>query len=177
MSESPTFKLSVTSGKKTIEIPISYESLASFISSYPDRPDSATLFELAASHPSSYVREQVAYKENLSEATVEILKQDSSINVLRCLARTESFRKYAHLEDVLRFVSLDPELAQSVASYFESYEQVEPSKIIDALSKSTDPGILYSLVSNYSTPKKVVKSFTNHADPHIAGEAKARMNN
>lgn len=177
MSDSPTFKLSVTSGKKTVEIPISYESLASFISSYPDRPDSADLFELAASHQSSYVREQVAYKENLSETTVEILKKDSSINVLRCLVRTQAFRRYAHLEDVQRFISLDPELAQSVASYFESYEQVEPSKVIELLSKSTDPGVLYSLVSNYSTPKKVIKSFVGHPDPHIAGEAKSRMSN
>ncbi len=175
MKDQAHFFITIKLNEKIVEFPLSYESLGSLISSYIDDAAGNELFEAAATHPSSSVREQVAYKENLSEAAVEILKKDKSINVLRCLARTQAFRKYATFEDVERLISLDVEVAQSIASYHESFELIESSKIIEILLKSSDPSVLASLASNYSTPKKITKTLLNYPDPYVANEAKSRM--
>ena len=82
------YKLIVSDGKEVVcSTNLSYEALASVLNSHPDTEDSSDFFEAMASHPAAYVRETVAYKDRLNQATVNKLASDTSINVLRNLSK------------------------------------------------------------------------------------------
>ncbi len=170
------YKLGVYEGDKEVyQGALSYEEMMSVISSCPDSPSNQALFEFAAFHPSSTVREYVASKDNLSSKTVEILSADKSINVLRSLVRSSSFKKLASDKLLVELIRLDFEIARNIADYYEQYEMADSSKLIAALLESTDPAVLTSLAGNYSTPKKIIKELANNSDPYVANTAKNRL--
>jgi hypothetical protein len=174
--KSYSFKLGIYDGD--IEVhqgALSYEEVTAVISSCPDTPSNQALFEFAASHPSSTVREYVASKDNLSSKAVEILSADKSINVLRSLVRSSSFKKYATDKLLINLIQLDFEIARNIADCHEQFEMADSAKLIAALLEATDPAILNSLAGNYSTPKKSIKELANHSDPYVANTAKDRL--
>ncbi len=171
-----SFKLGIYDGDKEVfQGVLSYEEVTSVISSCEDSQSNQVLFEFAASHPSSTVRESVASKDNLSSKTVEILSADKSINVLRSLVRSSAFRKNASDKLLIDFIHLDFEIARSIADCYEQFDMADSAKLIAALLESTDPAILTSLLGNYSTPKKVIKELVNNSDPYVANMAKDRL--
>jgi len=176
MSDKLVFKIVVEQGGKQVySKSLGYEEVSNFVSSARDAKENHALFSLAAQHPSSVVRENIAYKDNLDEETVKVLLMDKSVNVLRNLSRTETFRKCATVEDIQRLIDMDIEMAQNVANYFESYEQVDSSDICRMLMATDDPSISYTLADNYNTPKKILKELVKHNDSHVANEAKRRL--
>ncbi len=167
------YKLIVSNGKEVIHTSnLSYEALASVISSHPDTESSAELFEVMASHPAAYVRETVAYKDRLSHATVDILANDSSINVLRNLSRSAAFREHASFETVQKLLALDVEIAQNIANNLEGFEQCDMGKLATLLSEHQDLGVLAALAGTYNAPKKILKALAAHPDPYVAFQAK-----
>ena len=171
-----SFKLGIYDGDKEVfQGELSYEEMMSVISSCTDSQSNQALFEFAASHPSSTVREYVASKDNLSTKAVEILSADKSINVLRSLVRSASFRKNASDKLLIELINLDFEIARSIADCYEQFDIADSEKLIAALLEATDPAILTSLVGNYSTPKRVIKELANNSDPYVANMAKDRL--
>jgi hypothetical protein len=160
-----------------IEAPLSYESASSAVSSAADSKDNSLLFEALAEHPASQVREQVAYKDLISEKTISLLVKDSSVNVLRNLVRNESFRKYASHDQIIDLVSRDVEIAASVAQNLESYENVDHQALVEILLGSEDPYVIAAVAGNYATPKKFLKPLLNHIDRTVVHEAKRRLEN
>lgn len=174
--KSYSFKLGIYDGDKEIyQGDLSYEEMMSVISSCPDSLSNQALFELAALHPSSTVREYVASKDNLSPKAVDILSSDKSVNVLRSLVRSSAFKKLASDKLLIELIHLDFEIARNIADYYEQYEMADSSKLIAALLESTDPAVLTSLAGNYSTPKKIIKDLANNSDPYVANTAKNRL--
>jgi hypothetical protein len=174
--KSYSFKLGIYDGDKEVyQGELSYEEMTAVISSCPDSPFNQTLYEFAASHPSSTVREYVASKDNLSNKAVEILSADKSINVLRTLVRSSSFKKFASDKLLIDLINLDFEIARNIADYHEQFEMADSAKLIVALLEATDPAILTSLAGNYSTPKKAIKELANNSDPYVANTAKNRL--
>jgi hypothetical protein len=173
-----TYRLSVFDGDKEVfQESISYEGMMSLISSCPDSDSYQALYDFAAAHPSSVVREYVAGKDNLSKKTVELLSCDKSINVLRALIRSSAFKKYAGDKLLMDFISLDPEIARSIAEYYEQFEMADSSKLTAALLQSSEPSVLAGLVGNYSTSKKIIRELVNHPDSYVASSAKDRLKN
>lgn len=176
MSSKLVFKLVVEDGgKEVFSKPLSYETVANITSSYEDSDESNEFFTLAALHPASTVRENVAYKDKLSGEILNLLINDKSIPVLRNLVRTEAFKENASVDDIERLIKLDVEIAQSIAGDIDSYQQADASKLCNVILGLDDPSILASLAGNYSTPKKVLKELVNHSDPYVASEAKRRL--
>lgn len=176
MSSKLLFKLVVEdSGDEVFSKPLSYETVANIVSSYEDADESNGFFALAAQHPASSVRENVAYKDKLSEEILGLLINDKSIPVLRNLVRTEAFKENASAEVIERLIKLDVEIAQNIAGDIDSYQQADASKLCTLILGLDDPSILASLAGNYSTPKKVLKELVNHSDPYVAAEAKRRL--
>jgi len=93
------------------------------VSNAPDHESSERLYFYSAQHPSSSVRENVAYKDKLSEEIVGILAKDKSVAALRNLVRTAKFRDIASLELLQALIGLDVEIATSIASDIESYAE------------------------------------------------------
>lgn len=174
--KSYTFKLGIYDGDNEVyQGVLSYEEMMSVISSCPDSPSNQALFEFAASHPSSTVREYVASKDNLSSKAVEILSTDKSINVLRSLVRSSSFKKFASDKLLIDLIHSDFEIARNIADYYEQFEMADPAKLMAALLESADPAVLTSLAGNYSTPKKLIKELANNPDPYVANIARDRL--
>ena len=170
------FYIDITDGKKSVfRSSLSFESMASLISSMPDSSDYAEFYYYAAQNTSSQVRENVAYKDHLNSETVQLLASDLSINVLRNLTRSSGFKKYGTNEQILKFIDIDVEIAISIAANYEQYENIDQEQVLKKLTKSVDPGVINSIVSNWSAPKKIVKSFLNHNDLHVRAEAQRRM--
>ena len=176
MAKDLVFRLVISeAGKETYSANLSYEAVSNIVSNYSDNIESNNFFVLAAQHAASTVRENVAYKDNLSSDVVKVLSQDSSIAVLRNLARSNAFRENATQDLLERLIKLDTEIAQTVAGSVESFEQADVNKLATLLAAHSDPSVLASLAQNYSTPKKVLKTLVNHPDPYVAREAKARL--
>ena len=71
MSGKLEFKLVVTeNGEEVLSKLLSYEAVSNIVSNASDNKDNEDLFTLAASHPASTVRENVAYKDHMPEAAV-----------------------------------------------------------------------------------------------------------
>jgi len=178
MSSKYIFKLVVEeSGKEIYSKPLSYEMVSSIVSNYDDNEENNDLFLIAAKHQASTVRENIAYKDKISEETLNLLINDKSIPVLRNLVRTESFKENASSSDIERLINLDVEIAQNIAGDVDSYQQADAGKIFSLLLGMEDPSILYSLANNYSTPKKVLKELANHSDPYVSSQAKRSLDN
>jgi len=176
MSSKLVFKLVVEDGgKEVFAEPLSYETISNIASSYDDSKDSNKFFALAARHPASTVRENIAYKDNISKEILSLLTADKSLPVLRNLVRTEAFKKNASEEDIERLIHLDVEIAQNIAGDIDSYEQADAAKLCTMFLSMEDPSILASLAGNYNAPKKVLKELASNSDPYVALQAKNQL--
>ncbi len=164
-------------GKEVFTAPLSYDALADIVSNYPDHDDSNDFFLLAARYPAATVRENLAYKNHLSAEVLDILIKDSSVSVLRNLVRSDAFREYASHELLDKFINLDIEMAQSIASYVETFQEADAVKLANLLALHEDPSVVASLADNYRTPKKILKKLLMHTDPHVVQLAKSRLEN
>ena len=164
-------------GKEVFTAPLSYEALATIISNYPDHDDSNDFFLLAAKHPASTVRENLAWKDHLSAEVVVILAKDKSVPVLRSLIRSSAFREQANHEMLEKLINLDIEIAQSIANDVESFQEADVIKLANLLAVHEDPSVVASLANNYRAPKNILKKLLTHPDPYVANAAKARLEN
>jgi hypothetical protein len=173
-----TFKLVVSDDEKiTYTANLSYEAVSSLVSDYADNSDNNDFFMLAAKHPASTVREQVACKDNINAEVIDTLQNDSSIAVLRNLVNSSAFKSNTTMEYLEKIIPLDAEIAQTVANNIEAFEKVNITKLATLLASNPDPSVLASLAGNYNTPKKILKMLINHEDLYVASEAKSTFEN
>jgi uncharacterized protein/TPR repeat protein len=152
-SNNLTFKLIVTEGDQTLfSTPVSYDAVANIISNTPNTSSETNeeLFLIASKHPAVSVREYVACKYYLSKEIIEILSKDTSVSVLRNLVRSSAFREYADLESIKNMISLDVEVAQTIASDVDNFNQVSGSEIAALVNDHGDPAVIATLESNYA---------------------------
>jgi len=91
MSKTLEFSIVITeNGNAVLTKPLSFESVASMISSFDDNITNSDIFGLAAHHPASGVRENVAYKDAITEETIQILAQDGSTKFFEIWCATRS---------------------------------------------------------------------------------------
>lgn len=146
LKSNSVFELVVeSSGKKVFTKPLSFELVSSIVSSTPDNKDNIDIFELAVQHPSSRVREMVAYKDNLSPQILEQLINDRSIDVLRNLVRSNYFRSNATLDQVSSLVPRDTEVAKSIAENAEYFDEISAFEIAKIVLGVGDPSVIGAL--------------------------------
>lgn len=133
------------------------------------------MFELAATHPSEVVRENVAYKDNINQETWEILAADTSLNVLRRLVNSESCKRNASQEQLESWIKLDVELAKNIAGYLDRYENADIDELAKVLCEHPDPSVVAELASNSDTPKKLLKLLLKHKDQRVVSNAKRSL--
>jgi len=176
MSSEYVYKLVVEqNGKQVVTKVLTYKMVGDITSSLDDNEENNDFFEVAAHHPASSVRENVASKDSISIAAMETLSTDNSMAVLRNLVNSSCFRENASEEMVEILINMDVEIAESIASYIGSFENVDTNKLASLLSESTEPAILATLAGNSDTPKKILKVLSTHSEPEIASQAKASL--
>lgn len=181
MEKNLTFKLVVTDNDNAdcviSETKLPYDAVANTISYLPESKALNDFYKFAALHPAPNVRENIAYKDKISEEVFKILSEDKSISVLRSLTRSGAFKKYADETLVKKLINLDSECAQNIAGSLEELEHVDSDNVLNLLVSSRDPSIRYSMVNNYSTPKRILKMFLDDIDSQVSEEAKQRLEN
>jgi len=147
-------------------------AIESLVGSTPDHIANTKMFAALAKHPSSSVRQAVAYKDKINTETAMLLSLDTDLEVLRSIARNEAFKKNASEEDLKRLIKIgDRNLSQTIASNIEGYENCEYNPIVDLILASADPSIRLSLAENYGTPKRILNKMANDPDPDVRNAA------
>ena len=173
-----TFELEVRKdGAAVLTQPLSYNAAASIISDARDSADNAELFRLAAEHPATDVRENVAYKENLDDGTVEMLAADSCPSVIRSLVSRSAFKRWVPQSRLIEIIKSDPDAAESVAGSVSEYENVDGNALAKFLAGMPDPQIRCTLAGNYSCPKTIAKMLLSDPDPAVRAAAEERISN
>ncbi|MBF0547525.1 MAG: hypothetical protein HQM08_24000 [Candidatus Riflebacteria bacterium] len=148
------------------------EQICDVIRSFPDIDSNSKIFSEFAKSPSYKVRAEVASKDNLDEGTVNCLSNDTEIEVLRELIRSQAARKHLKEEQFIKILEKDGEVASRIASTLELFENVDTQKIAELILNNDDPSIRQQLASNYSAPKKILIKLTKDSDPDVANSAK-----
>lgn len=171
MKSAINFKIVIEeNGSELYSANLPYQAVADIVSIHEER--SNDFFALAAKHPSSSVRENVASQSDLSEEVFNILVNDSAIPVLQNLIRTESFKKYATDELVEKLVRRNADIARSIAEEWDSCDQISWAKVCDTLMSLSDPNIHDSLARSRMISKRNQKKLLSHSDPDVANTSR-----
>jgi uncharacterized protein len=148
--ENLKFELVIMEGNKRLyELPLSYESVQSIVSSTPDNKLNEDLFVLASQHPSAAVRQSLACKDTLSEQIISVLSNDFSVNVLRNLVSSNGFREHATHDVLASIISRDNQAAQTIAGGADSFDQVSAKAIAKLIKDNGDPAVIEMLDEEY----------------------------
>lgn len=170
------FSLLVTrDGAKELEMPLSAEWVASLVDSAPDQPGSEQFFELAAEHPSTQVRQNVAYKDNLTDAAMARLADSPEYSVVDRLIRSREFRNTVMPDRLFGLMDRHPELAQAVAADYESFLNCNAGELVRVLGAHRDPAVRKALLENYRTGPAILRRFLQDPDPGVRIAAQRRL--
>lgn len=156
-------------------IDLGSQDLGNIVSNMSDQDTNAAVFNALAAHMASYVREQVAYKDNLNEATLDILIGDASVNVVRNAVRNQRARQSATTEQLVAAIARDVEAAENIAQSIESYENADIDKLAEVLMAHSDPKVRTALANNSSAPKKCLRALLKDSEPDTRLAAKSSL--
>jgi len=157
------------------QMPLSFETLASAISASEDTLENSKYYELLAIHPASIVREAIARKSFLNEKTVSILSSDKSVNVLRLLAWSNAYKKYAKEKDIEYAIDCDNEVASTIAIDMGQFKKVNKQTILKKLLSCEDPTIIAAVAGSSDSPKKIFAKLKKNSDGAIRFAASTRL--
>jgi len=125
---------------------------------------------------SSKVRQEIAYKDTLSEDTAKSLLQDNDTSVLENILRSRSISSIITDEDIDRIISIgNLECIENILSNLSNYELVSQENTFHKLLELNNLDLTIAVADNYDTPKKILNQLTKHSDPDIAVKAKANL--
>jgi len=166
------FRLTIVDdGKEVFSEPLTSELMGCIANYYPDKASSLKFFSYACLHPSSDVRQHIAYKDKLDEHCCTLLSRDVAISVLQNLLRNSVFREIATMDILNILINKDPELAQIIASNVEVFKMVDIQNLAEILSSNNDPYVVLALAQNRRSPKKILKKLISHSDISISEAA------
>lgn len=160
-----------------ISVSVGFEVLVSMISSLPDDKAMWELCYLLSEHASADVREAIAAKEFLNEATLIRLSEDPSARVKSSLIRSDSFREWADSETLIKICRSDSNLAREIASSIRSFTNADTDALVKELAAHPDPGVRMELASGWGVSKFSIKSLSKDRDPSVAAAASRTLEN
>lgn len=148
------------------------ECLDALANRLQDVSDNFDLFGYLAQSSSSEVRKSIAYKESISEVTIELLACDTCIDVRRNLSGQAPFREWASTEIALQFLRDDVECAKNIAGKLGDFTTADINKLGAEICAHSDPDVRNALASSWGAPKKYVKQLLSDPDPMVRASAK-----
>lgn len=158
-------------------VQIGFEVLISMISSLPDEKSMHDLCEFLSKHDSADVRDSIASKEFLNEATLLKLSEDPSSRVKSSLIRSDSFREWADSETLIKISRSDSSLAREIASSVGSFANADTDALVKELAAHPDPAVRMELASGWGMSKFSIKSLSKDPDPSVAAAALRTLEN
>jgi hypothetical protein len=154
---------------------IGSEVLSRMSSGIPDAADSQDILHFLAMSPSSEVRADVAYKDCISEETVELLANDNSIDVRRRLCGQTPFSEWATTEKLIEFINLDLDCARTIAGRINEYSNADTNEVAAVLRDHSDPDVRRALAGCWGIAKSIAKQLLKDADPDVRAAAKRTL--
>lgn len=171
-----TFKLTVQNDAGEVtSYDLGAEALARLAGSLPDNAENSELFHHLAQSPSSDVRTEIAYRDNISEATVELLAHDPAIDVRRRVCGQTPFSEWATTETIVELVNADIDCAKTIAGRISEYSNADANVIAAAIMQHSDPDVRNALASSWGAPKKVIKQLLEDDDAGVRASAKKTL--
>ena len=158
------------------EISVGIELLGRIVSDLADYEENQEIFHILAQSASANIRQEIAYKDNISEETAMLLLNDKDITVLERIINNNVAKELID-DDILNNImeNANEELLKEIASNFDSFENISADKIANKLIELENPYVTLSIAENYSSPKKILKSLLKHSDPDIVRAAKSSL--
>ncbi len=188
MASELVYKLVVVDGdKEIVSKNLSYKQVAGIVNDFPGTPTfqygHGDLYQVAAKHPSSRVRDAVARKYEISAEFCNVLANDASIDLLKTLAINPQFMvpflKNATIDLLEKFMKKDVEIATTIVDEvfgnIAYYEQADLNKLALLISGHSDPGVLVQLARGPDVPEKVLNALLTHPDPAVSTTAKSSL--
>jgi hypothetical protein len=154
---------------------LSAECVSALAGRLQDVAENSALFGHLAKSPSTEVRSDIAYKDNLNEDTVKLLSQDTSIDVRRRICGQQPFREWACTEILLNYISADIECAKTIAGCISDYSNADVNEIAIELCEHTDPDVRNALASSWGAPKKFLKKLLSDPDASVRASAQRAL--
>ncbi len=158
------------------EISVGIELLGNIASSLADNKDNQELFYILAQSVSANIRQEIAYKDKISEETAMLLLNDKDTTVLECIIRNDVAKEIID-DDILNNIieNANEEVLKEIANNFDSIENINADKTAKKLIELENPSVTIAIAENYSSPKKILKSLLKHSDPDIVRAAKSSL--
>ena len=171
------FKLVIEiDGAEVFNEELGSEAVSGLTGRLPDVAENKDVFGYLAKSASSEVRNDIAYKDNLNEETVEILSKDASIEVRRRLCGQTPFREWVDTEILLEYISADIDCAKAIAGSVSEYSNADVNKVSIEICKHSDPDVRNALAGCWGAPKKFVKQLLSDSDASVRASAKKTLN-
>ena len=156
-----------------VKTKIGIDLLERIASNLNDNEDNQLIFQELAISAAAAVRGEIAYKDKINEETARILLNDTDAKVLERILRNDVANKIVDMDTLQRIIDQSSEdVLKAIADSIESYESISADVLATALLSKNNPSVDYSLASNYSTPKKILKSLLKNSDPDVIMAAK-----
>jgi len=158
-----------------VERILGHRELADICYSIKDCEGNEEIFHELAKSKSVEIRTLIASNSNLSDETVDLLMNYSSVEVLRAIISREHARMRMKKEALERFIETgDTEILMNLANRICEYADLEVCEmdwLCEKLLKQKDPAIRYKLAKNAYTPIFFLKKLANDDDINIAERA------
>lgn len=152
------------------EVSLTLSELKSFLCCIDDKKANTFVFDEFAMSSSHEIREDVSYKNHLSERTVKKLASDMSEEVVANLTRSKSLKKLSK-KDIVNMIDRSPRLASYVAYSLDSCKDSLVKEISEYLCSNPDVSVRLDLAKNSSTPKSVLQFLMNDKESDVAEAA------
>ena len=111
----------------------------------------------------------------INKTTFQLLAKDPSVQVVSQLVACSALT-YATQEEVMGFIDRDTDIAQTVASMLEQYENIDVPTVVDKLLSMGDPEVATTLANSTVVPREILQRLLEHPDPKVRSAAKESLN-
>jgi len=151
---------------------LGHRALASALSEITDIPENKELFDQLASHPSTFVKREVACKENLGKRTFETLVCSADSDIVLSLLRGKGVSRHLNEKHLKALIaSNNYEVLEYLACQIEDFDISSNSEEGLFFINHADPGIRLTLARNTQAPKTMLRQLTKDEDPDVQSEA------
>lgn len=160
-----------------VNVQVGHSFLEDISRDIPDIKENKKVFEILAKSDDFKVRRNVAYKDNLNKNTIDILLQDSDMEVVDSILSNRDAPKFITQEQLQRIIDLDNIiLLETIGNRIDNYASCNTCKIINKLVKYPNARVRASLFRVFSSLNiKQLEILSQDSDSEIASEAKKEL--
>lgn len=163
-----------------VEIKLGHKELIDICFFIKDCDRNTYIFHELAKSQSPELRAGIADKEHLKDETIDMLLNDSSLEVMRSVIRNDSFKSRMNREILERYIETgDTEILTVIAGDIDDYTDVndicEMDWLCGRLMIEKDPNVRYELAGNEKIPFLFLQELTEDHDINVAEKAQETL--